>query len=183
MAQLTHVLIDDVTWFCATRARRAEWEQTIAELITESSFEAPAGSHADPPQDEAPPIDVGLRGYITVHKAGIQMALHDQGGREVGRLDLPEGVIAPVFKEYMGIVRDMIKRMVHIQSPHFEALDIAKRLIHDDAAEIIEGRFMRLRPDHATARRLFTLLVELTHDTSKLGASQKGQQKVSLLKS
>lgn len=155
MAPLAEVLIDDVTWSCATRARRAEWQQTIAELIDEAHFTARA---------EGP-----LRAYVTVHKTGIVVALHDGAGRESGRMELPESAIAPIFKEYMGIVRDMMNIRRNIQSPHFEALDIAKRLTHDDAAETVSRHFLVATPDHQTARRLFTLLLVLTHDTTKLG--------------
>ena len=53
-------------------------------------------------------------------------------------------------------------------SPRLEALDIAKRIIHDEAAETLQARCRLLRPSHPTARRLFTLLVTLRHDTANL---------------
>lgn len=154
-APLNDVLIDDETWRCATRARRREWKQTIAELVDEAIFSAETGGP--------------LRAYVTLHKAGIAVALHDPGGHEVGRLELPQGVIAPVFQEYMGIVRELVKSGRGVRSPEFEALDIAKRLTHDDAAEILQRHFRDVQPDLTTARRLFTLLVVLTYDTTKLG--------------
>ncbi|MCS6915766.1 MAG: UPF0262 family protein [Myxococcales bacterium] len=154
-APLVDVLIDDVTWACATRARRAEWRQTISELIEEGGFEA---AEPDP-----------LRAYVTVHRDGIALALHGPRGQQVGRLELPQAVIAPLLREYMAIITEMLRTGGGPASPRLEALDIAKRLTHDDAAELLQQHFHDVRPDQATARRLFTLLVELTHDTTKLG--------------
>jgi uncharacterized protein (UPF0262 family) len=55
-------------------------------------------------------------------------------------------------------------------SPKLEALDIAKRLVHDEAGETMRALLRTVRPDHATARRLFTLIVTLLYDTTRLAA-------------
>lgn len=157
---LRDILIDDVTWSCATRARRAEWQQTIAELVEEGRFQRAQGGAG-----EQPP----LRAYVTVHKTGIAVALHDQRGHQVERAELSEQAIAPLIAEYMKIVRDMVRSGRSRNSPQLEALDIAKRLTHDDGAEVLQQHFREICPDHPTARRLFTLLVVLTHDTTRLG--------------
>ncbi len=153
-ARLQDVLIDDITWKCATRLRRTEWRQTIVELLEEAVFAAL--------------LDHPLRAYVTVHKEGLAVDLHDPAGHQVGRLELAQPVIAPVFREYMDIVREMIRCGGGTNSPKLEALDIAKKLSHDDGAELLQRHFHDVRPDHATARRLFTLLVVLTHDTTRL---------------
>lgn len=159
-ARLADVLIDDVTWGCATRPRRGEWRQLIQELTEEGVFLAPPVSEI-----------AALRAYVTVHKGGIAVALHDPTGRQLERLELPHQEIAPIIREYMDIVRQMTKVRGGRNSPQMEALDIAKRLTHDDAAETLLQHFRAVRPDHATARRLFTLMVILTHDTTRLGAA------------
>ena len=98
-AQLADVLIDDVTWSCATRPRRAEWRQAIDELLEEAVFEAgPA---------------VPLLGYLTVHREGIAIALHGPTGHVAGQMELPQPLIAPVLREYMGIVSEMIGNRRH----------------------------------------------------------------------
>ena len=76
----------------------------------------------------------------------------------------------------MQIIGEMSKLSVGGNSPRLEALDIAKRITHDEAGEAIASA-MRGLPDHATARRLFTLLVTLYHDTTRLAApAHKGHQ-------
>lgn len=156
--RLHSVLIDDVTWSCATRPRRAEWVGAINELCDEARFSRPAG----------PGADAALRGYVTVYKNGITVALHDPAGHVVEQVELPQTLLRPLFKEYMDIIRDMMRGGHSQNSAQWEALDIAKRLTHDDAAESLQQAFQQAEPDHPTARRLFTLLVTLTHDTTRL---------------
>lgn len=153
-APLQSVLIDDVTWGCATRLRRAEWVGAINDLVEDARFQV---------ADAA-----ALRGYVTVHKDSIELLLHDPAGRVVEQVAWGQMLLRPLFKEYMSIVQDMVRGTRGVNSPQLEALDIAKRLTHDDAAETLQRAFRVAAPDHQTARRLFTLLVVLTHDTTRL---------------
>lgn len=153
-APLADVLIDDITWRCATRARRAEWLQAITDLVDEAKLLAPTA--------------LPLRVYVTVEAHGIAAAFHDPRGTQVGRLVVPRVAIAPLFREYMQTLHSIAGSASAVNSPQLEALDIARRLTHDDAAQLLIRHCETVRPDHATARRLFTLLVLLTHDTTKL---------------
>lgn len=152
-SSLAEVLVDDVTWRCATRPRRQEWLQAIAELVEDATFEAPQA--------------VPLRAYITVERDGIRGEFHDPAGEELGRLELPRASIAPIFREYVTLLQG-IGNQGGGYSPQMEALDIARRLIHNDAADLVIRHSTGVVPDHKTARLIFTLLVLLTHDTTKL---------------
>lgn len=153
-ARLADLLVDDVTWRCATRPRRAEWLQAISELCDEGEFAAPSSEV--------------LRAYVTVEPDCIRAAFHGPRGIEVGRLMLPRPIIAPMFREYMALLVAIGNQGAAGYSPQVEALDIARRLMHDDAAELLISHSVGVIPNHSTARRLFTLLVLLTHDTTKL---------------
>jgi uncharacterized protein (UPF0262 family) len=91
-----------------------------------------------------------------------------EDGSPFATLELPMARLAPHFKEYFDICREMGRLGVNSQSPRLEALDIAKRLTHDEAAETLLALCKPLAPDHATCRRLFTLLVTLHFDTTRL---------------
>jgi uncharacterized protein (UPF0262 family) len=156
-APLTDVLVDDVTWRCATRVRRAEWTLAISELVEEAVLQIAA----DVPS---------LRAQVLVESSGITVSFVDPRGVEVGRLAVTRLTIAPVFREYMKILRSLGQGDLAEVSPHYEALDIARRLVHDDAAELLQRHCEGVHPDRPTARRMFTLLVLLTHDTTKLHA-------------
>lgn len=158
VCRIADLLVDDVTWRVATRTRRAEWQQAIGELIEEGELEAPPGT------EELSP----LRIYVTVLADRIDALFHDRRGAEVGRLSLPRPIIAPVFREYMTLLTSIGAQGAEGYSPQVEALDIARRLLHNDAADLLIRHADQVIPSHKTARRLFTLFVLLTHDTTKL---------------
>lgn len=161
-AALTDVLVDDVTWRCATRARRAEWTLAISELVEEAVLRTSAAVDA-------------LRAYFLIESSAVSVSFVDARGVEVGRLAVNRLTIAPVFREYMKILRSLSQGDLAEVSPHYEALDIARRLVHDDAAELLQRHSDAVYPDQPTARRMFTLLVLLTHDTTKLHAVPQWQ--------
>lgn len=154
------VLIDDVTWGCATRARRAEWLQQIAELVEESHCEV-LGSSSDAPVS-------ALRAYVTVEATGLRVVFHDERGDERGHIELSRGVIGPVFREYFSLLSAIATMGAGAYSPQVEALDIARRLMHNDAADLVIRHATRVVPDHRTARHFFTLFLLVTHDTTRL---------------
>jgi uncharacterized protein (UPF0262 family) len=158
--QLTEVYIDDVTWGCATRARRAEWQQTMTELVADSRCEQVLSPGEAPAQ--------ALRAYVTVEPTALRVAFHDERGDERGLIELSRGVIAPVFREYFSLLTAISSLGIGAYSPQVEALDIARKLMHNDAADLIIRHATRIVPDHRTARHLFTLFLLVTHDTTKL---------------
>jgi uncharacterized protein (UPF0262 family) len=155
--KLQSLLVDDLTWRYATRPRRAEWIQAIDETIEEATLTAPTLSP--------------LRAYVTIQPDAISVAFHDLRGVQIGRIDVPRLIIAPVFREYMTLLQAIGSQGAAGYSPQVEALDIARRLMHNDAAELLMRHSLGVRPSHKTARRLFTLFVLLTHDTTKLRAA------------
>jgi uncharacterized protein (UPF0262 family) len=159
-ATLADLLVDDLTWRCATRPRRAEWLQAIGELCEDGALSAP--------------VSVPLRAYVTVETDCIRTVFHDPHGAQVGRLELPRPIIAPVFREYMSLLQAIGGQGASGYSPQVEALDIARRLMHNDAADLVISHAHGAKPSHKTARRLFTLFVLLTHDTTKLRAAWPG---------
>jgi uncharacterized protein (UPF0262 family) len=157
---LVDVLIDDVTWGCATRIRRAEWLQQITELSEESRFDV-LYQAGDAPVS-------ALRAYITVEPTSLRVVFHDERGDERGHIELSRGVIGPVFREYFSLLSAISTMGAGAYSPQVEALDIARRLMHNDAADLVIRHATRVVPDHRTARHLFTLFLLVTHDTTRL---------------
>jgi uncharacterized protein (UPF0262 family) len=150
-ATLTGLRIDEATWSAGSAVRKHEWRAAIAEVVQEGRFEAATDGARD--------------ALLTV--AGNRARLDCAG--EV--IELPIFELKPLMDEYMQICAEMSKLGVGANSPRLEALDIAKRITHDEAGEALRAAMRSLRPDHATARRLFTLLVTLYHDTTRLSAA------------
>lgn len=155
---LDEILIDDATWDGASPERRLEWRVVLDELVAEHRFGL---TSPESPDDR-------LRLLVTVRPGHILCDARSRGGKVVAHEELPLAAVDGHLREYFGICREMGEMVEGANSPKLEALDIAKRLVHDEAAETVQSLFRVLRPDHPTARRLFTLIVTLCFDTTRL---------------
>jgi uncharacterized protein (UPF0262 family) len=152
-ATLRELHLDEATWGAGTQVRRHEWRLAIAEVVQEGRFDASENGAAEAL------LRVGDR------RATLEVS-HDD---DLLKLELPIDELRPLMEEYINTIREMAKLRVGSNSPRLEALDIAKRITHDEAGETLRLAMRGFRPDHSTARRLFTLLVTLFHDTTTLG--------------
>lgn len=155
--RFTELLIDDATWSAGTTVRRHEWRLAIDELLQEGRFQLPDGQNGV------------ARALVTLAPTHVRLELRDQVGHVTLRQELPLSVLRPLMNEYMETIQEMSKLKLSANSPRLEALDIAKRLTHDEAGETVVTLLGALKPDHGTARRFFTLLVTLLFDTTRLG--------------
>ena len=155
--RLTELLIDDATWSAGSTARRHEWRLAINEILTEGRFVLPES------------LSEG-RAIVTLAPTRVHFDVRADDGRVVSHHELPLEQLRPLMSEYMETIVEMSKLTTSANSPRLEALDIAKRITHDEAGETVVALLGALKPDHPTARRFFTLLVTLLHDTTRLGS-------------
>jgi uncharacterized protein (UPF0262 family) len=146
-------LIDDATWSAGSPVRRHEWRLAIDEILQEGRFQLPDGD---------------ARGMVTLAPTKVVLEVRARDGHIVSQHELPLETLRPLMSEYMDTIVEMSKLKLSANSPRLEALDIAKRLTHDEAGETVLTLLGPLEPDHGTARRFFTLLVTLLHDTTRL---------------
>ena len=153
--RLTELLIVDATWSAGSTGRRHEWRLAINEILTEGRFALP---------DD---LSEG-RAIVTVAPTRVLFDVRAEDGRVVSHHELPLEQLRPLMSEYLETIIEMGKLTTSANSPRLEALDIAKRITHDEAGETVVALLGALKPDHGTARRFFTLLVTLLHDTTRL---------------
>ena len=153
-AALLQIRIDEATWSQGSPDRRHEWRLAINEILEEGWYDGEAE---------------GLEAHVLIGSGKVRFELR-RGAEPVATHELPLGELQPFIDEYINTCREMTKLGVGTNSPRLEALDIAKRLTHDEAGELVARTLSSLKPDHATGRRIFTLLVTLFHDTTKLAA-------------
>ena len=149
---LADVRIDETLWSRASPERRREWGQAARELVEEHRI-----------ADGAP-----LRLEIRLDGGDAVLEATTIDGERAATIAVPMSALRPHFQEYIAICRDLGRLGESQQSPRLEALDIAKRLSHDEAADTLVPLVAALGADHATCRRLFTLLVTLQFDTTRL---------------
>jgi hypothetical protein len=152
---LTEVRIDDRTWEDADAGRRGEWRASIQGLLS-------AGDSASFP-DAAHRLDVAVSGQATT------LTLRDGSGEVLARAAVPKSALTPHVTEYVDIVRQLDRAEEEgFAHSRLEALDMAKKLAHDDAATTLERYCEPLDADHFTCRLLWTLLLTLRVDTTRL---------------
>ena len=152
---LIAVDLDEDTWSAASEARRAEWKLTIAELLRRNVFVFP-----------------GVIDAWRLKLVSSEQALHMEARAETGELllqsDVPRDALTKHVKEYVDVVRRMAQDDGSLHPAQLEALDMGKKVVHDDAARVLARVLPELGADHETYRRLFTLVLALRVDTTKL---------------
>jgi hypothetical protein len=90
---------------------------------------------------------------------------------------VPTETLSPHLHEYTHICRRMTQLEEGGESSKLEALDMAKKLAHDDGGRTLARVLSSLSADLPTGRRLFTLLFTLHVDTTTLRAFHLGHPK------
>src|SRR5258707_8223206 len=146
---LVDVRIDESLWDRTDEGRRREWRLLITELIEHQP-------------------DVGPdRAFLRIGPAaagGTLLVLEPADGTPPTEVLLPSEALAPHFRAYLDVCRQMQMLDEGSHSARLEALHMGKRVMHDRAATSLLERCRAIIPDHATARRLFSLLTSLEFD-------------------
>ncbi|HEU4412841.1 MAG TPA: UPF0262 family protein [Polyangiaceae bacterium] len=158
---LDDIRLDETLWRGAPETRRAEWRLAIQELLEECSLSLPPGASV-----------------LHIELAPAETRLVFAASRERAQglaLALPHTALAPHLGGYVDVCRQMADEGV--ASARLEALDMAKKLAHDAAARAVALFLEPLAPDHVTCRRLFTLLLTLHVDTTRLAPYHLGHRR------
>ena len=81
---------------------------------------------------------------------------------------MPRAALTQHITEYVDIVRQIARVDEGRGSARVEALDMAKKLAHDSAARTLRRHLKAFETNHETCRRLWTLLLALRVDTTRL---------------
>ena len=146
---LEAVVIDERTWERGSEAQRAEWQGLIRELLSKSksSFEPDTTIHA------------------AVTEQGFNLDFQDGEGTLLGKAQLAYELLSEHVTEYIDTVRQIAEADGLNQ---LEALDMAKKVTHDRAGRLLKRELRDFGFDLETSRRLFTLLLSLRVDTTKI---------------
>ncbi len=153
---LTGVELPEETREPGSEARRAEWQLASQELLEDHVV-------ADALDGQTLAIELPDR------EIRLRAGPLDQ---TIARADVAKHV-----SEYVAICLRMADLDEGIASPQLEALDMGKKLAHDDAAKTLRRLLPDFGFDHPTARRLFTLLFTLLVDTTNLRTWHLGHRR------
>jgi uncharacterized protein (UPF0262 family) len=145
--------LDEETWQRAHHMRRVEWRALVDDLVSHAQL--------------GPRFD-GSYLLITPDPATIVIEFLDDEGAVRETLQIALALLEPHVKEYLAIIRRLDEGAGHREASWVEAVDMAKKVVHDSAAKTLATAIPELSSDHETYRRLFTLLLALVIDTTKL---------------
>ncbi len=112
------------------------------------------------------PVEVAGEGpwrlVLRVEDGRLAMDLREEGGSAEGSVLLGLAPFRRVVREYFAICDSYYKAIRNASPSAIETIDMARRGIHNSAAELLIERLDgRVEMDFDTARRLFTLICVL----------------------
>jgi len=129
--------------------QRDEWEAALHEVRSAKGLRL----RAEGPLGEEQEMQIRSRAW------GFELKVRDPSGDVAQDLALRSSELQTSIDEYLEIVERMRPDATDFARARIETLDIAKRLVHDQAAERIRRLLSEnVVLDHDAARRLFTLL-------------------------
>jgi len=146
---LNAVVLDEHTLQRGSQAQHVEWDANIRELLSK------AQSRAE---------DVATL-HVSVTEQRFVLDFRRDDGSELVSISVTHDLLSELITEYIDIVRqiadaDGVNQM--------EALDMAKKVTHDRAGRTLKRQLRDVGFDLETSRRLFTLLLSLRVDTTRL---------------
>ncbi len=124
-----------------------EQQQAIADLLEDSQFQPVA--ECDGPFA----LDLSL------HDGRMVMTVTCANGTVLPHLILSLKPYARIIADYFMMVESYTKVAASGNPYQLEAVDMGRRGVHDEAATLLRQRLLdKVSMDHATARRLFTLI-------------------------
>ena len=102
------------------------------------------------------------RSTLAVEEGRLGIASHREDGRHLETLMLALGRFRRPIKDYFAICDSYYEAIRNATPAQIETVDMARRGIHNDAAELLKERLEgKIEVDFDTARRLFTLICVL----------------------
>ena len=146
---LTAVVIDERTLQRGSDAQQVDWETIIREVLSKARSNI----------EDVATLHVGRTEQRFV------LDFRTDEGRELGTIAIPHELLSEHITEYVDIVRQIADANGVNQ---MEALDMAKKVTHDRAGRVLKRELRQFGFDLETSRRLFTLLLSLRVDTTRL---------------
>jgi uncharacterized protein (UPF0262 family) len=146
---LEGVVLDERLAERGSEAQQADWDTNIRELLANASCNL----------DEAATLRIRLA------ERGFELDLLGAEGAALGTVSIRHEQLSTHIDEYLDIVRQMSSADSLNQ---MEALDMAKKVTHDRAGRVLKRALRDFGFDLETSRRLFTLLLSLKVDTTRL---------------
>ena len=150
MSRLTRIELDDSGLPPPTPEIEQERRVALFDLLEENAF-APVGGPDGP-----------FHLYLSIQDRRLVFDIRDTQDAPVGAFHLSLSPFRQVIKDYFQICEAYFDAVKRLPPAQIEAIDMGRRGIHDEGSRILAERLDgKVLTDHATARRLFTLICVL----------------------
>ncbi|MFC4293745.1 UPF0262 family protein [Novosphingobium tardum] len=152
--RISHISLDDATIIWRNADIEQERRIAIFDLIEENSFRPIRSAEAG---HEGP-----YRLRLSVEDGRLVLAIADEAGEPLETIILGLGRFRRPIRDYFAICDSYYQAIRRATAAEIETIDMARRGIHNDAAEMLLERLAgKVETDFPTARRLFTLICVL----------------------
>ncbi|MDE2562993.1 MAG: UPF0262 family protein [Sphingomonadales bacterium] len=152
--RISHIELDDATIIWRNSDIEQERRIAIFDLIEENAFRPLRSAEAG---HEGP-----YRLRLSVEDGRLALAIADDAGAPLETIILGLGRFRRPIRDYFAICDSYYQAIRRASAQEIETIDMARRGIHNDAAELLLERLDgKVDTDFATARRLFTLICVL----------------------
>ena len=147
--RLLSIDIDDRGLVRPTPEMDQERKVAIFDLLEENFLAIPRAAEFPGP----------YRLLLALRDGRLVFAISTEEGQKVAEFHLSLGPFRQVVKDYFQICESYFEAVRLLPSARIEAIDMARRGIHNEGARVLEERLEgKAVVDAATARRLFTLI-------------------------
>jgi uncharacterized protein (UPF0262 family) len=152
--RIAHIELDEATILWRNADIEQERRIAIFDLIEDNVFRplrSAAAGHEGP-----------YRLRLSVEDGRLALAIADEDGAELETIVLGLGRFRRPIRDYFAICDSYYQAIRRASAAEIETIDMARRGIHNQAAELLLERLEgKVETDFATARRLFTLICVL----------------------
>ncbi|MEE9434290.1 MAG: UPF0262 family protein [Sphingorhabdus sp.] len=153
-ARIIKVELDEATILWRNADIEQERRVAIFDLIEENSFK-PLREYQG---DYTGPFDL----HMSVQEGRLIWNIRREDGQPLETLILALGRFRRPIRDYFAICDSYYQAIRKATAAEIETIDMARRGVHNDAAELLIERLDgKVEVDFATARRLFTLICVL----------------------
>jgi uncharacterized protein (UPF0262 family) len=156
--RITEITLDERTVIRRNREIERERAAAIADLVCANHF-APASGLAGP-----------FRVHLAAREGRLAMEIQSAGDPAGETIMLSLKPFGRMIKDYFLVCESYAKALRSANLGQVEAIDMGRRGLHDEGAELLQERLAgKVTIDHDTARRLFTLICVLHMKASAHG--------------
>ena len=148
--RIAEITLDERTVLARNAAIEHERAAAIADLLKENHF-APLSGRAGP-----------FRLHLAVEENRLAMEIRAPADGSSETIVLPLAPFRRIVKDYFLVCESYFNAIRSKSFAQVEAIDVGRRSLHDEGGALLTERLAdKVAIDHATARRLFTLLCVL----------------------